>query len=437
MNENKNIEEILKKIADAGKLDPPNEAWIHIANNLPEKKKKGGLFFPFLWFFVASSLGFLLYFLFSKEKIKTQNYTENYNSVVEVPSENLYKTSQPNTLVESVILPENSNQNIVNSHDSSNKYNNSVTYTIGHHTGQDKIKNPIYKNDQIESQKVISMNSEIAYSSSFPSNIVENIEGLEKLDPLKLLISYNSNLRLLKLNPKYCVDFKNKNSPLFFFDIYVGLGSPLKNIAVDAQIDNPLLELRKETEKPWYVWTLGGAIGLEFDNNISISSGIQFHQIKEKFNFEQEGVKKIIVTFEPDGTPLDTAYITGKSIENGEIKYNLIDIPITLGYSLNTSDKWSIKIEAGPIFNLSMAASGKIISNESYIRRREDLALFEKSIGIGLYGGLGLERKIGEKSIVYLKPNYRYSLKNWNIDNSPIQIKYNSFVLNLGFKKYF
>lgn len=440
MNRSNNLDKLLRDVARSGKMSPPDDTWMNIVAELDDNKRKRTFLLPVLLGCIGLSFIVLsFYYIYAGKYSKSPEDHLVFKEIEYVAdgSEAHVKqiTGTDKTFAQdpeyisasasSFLLSDSFSIKLADEDDWLSMNDDPVLMLPG--AG---IRDGLPEEDKDTYDDL--------YDNEKPATErYSDVMHLEKLPAPVYFVQYKLPLHIGKNDSEGCPDFKQAAKPSLFINIFGGGGIPHKSMETFSVENSTILELRNQTETPWYIWTVGGMTGIQFGNNLSLSSGVQFVQIKDKFYFEEEGVKKFIVTYHADGSPIDTIFITGRNIEIGEVRYSLTDIPVMIGYGLELGNQWRIRFDAGPVFNLFMRSSGKIMTGTNEVSRRENMDLYHRSVGLGLAGGFGIERKLGEGSVVYLKPNIRYNLHTWNLESNNIHLKYNSFMINIGYKKYF
>jgi len=230
-----------------------------------------------------------------------------------------------------------------------------------------------------------------------------------------------------------CPSFSNKRQLVPFVEIGGLLGRQFKTLSgVGEQF-----EIRSASESDWYLWGTNISAGIFFTRQFYAGVGLEVTQGKDKFYHEVESLTKMIITFDQAGIPIDTSLQNGKQIDQGEIRYNAIDIPVFLGYQ-RSYGKWEIGIEALALFNLSFKAEGRMFNKTlDFSRVENESNVYKNKVGLGLQGALVFRRYLNNGFSMHLKPSYKSYLNEINVLENDISTRIRMFKFNLGVTKVF
>lgn len=233
-----------------------------------------------------------------------------------------------------------------------------------------------------------------------------------------------------------CYQF-GKNRTHVFVQTEAGVGIPMRQLKASGASDI-LAENIKETVSPWFAYNASLQGGLIFGNNLFISSGLNYTEIKEKFDYIKTGVTQIVINIDPiTNQPIDTSVITGKLINSGENTFQLINIPLSFGLQQRMG-KWAIIPEIGGILNIRSDIKGKVLFNDRNINRIENHRdMYRKTIGYSLYAGVAVHYLLNDKMSIYLKPYYVKSVENWTLSTASFESSFDLININLGLRYIF
>ena len=198
-----------------------------------------------------------------------------------------------------------------------------------------------------------------------------------------------------------------------------------------------LLAAREDSESEWYNWGGQFHVGLNVNHNLYFGTGLEWSQAKDKFKYEDEGITKIVIDLDPDGNPIDTSLVSGMFISTGEVRYNMLDIPVFAGIS-KSMGSWNLGIEAAALINLSFSAEGKIVNQELDIKRADNgTKVYKDGISLGLRGSIVLRRYLSDGFSFHIKPSYKTYLADINQDAYPLKTRLGMTRLEMGFRKDF
>lgn len=169
----------------------------------------------------------------------------------------------------------------------------------------------------------------------------------------------------------------------------------------------------------------------EFSSKISLSIGVLG-------NYKRYDRSDLIL--------LDRSDLDGQIYEMTQVKTSnlvLVEIPLDIHYTFFRSDKWRIYATAGlsanAIFSRTYTGSQEVAINSLSISTDLNSDDFERGLAEGgaapqniylsLGGGVGVERKLGDKLSLYLVPTYRHGINTVHGD------LIHTFNVNIGIKK--
>jgi len=229
-----------------------------------------------------------------------------------------------------------------------------------------------------------------------------------------------------------------------FVEAYSGIGIVTRELYDPAVGTDSYSIIRNTTETPLEAWHLGFKYGAYLKKNISVSTGLEYSQITERFSLsetmqsENETQNDVITDLfiSALGDSLITTGIgRGTSTFNRNYKiYNRLksySIPVQLGWTA-CFNKWSLGVEAGTQINLAFGFSGSILDSDLALNSAP--AVFKSRIGLSWVGGLNVAYAFNDKFSLSLRPTYKM-LPNLIDDNQSEQVqRYKIFAVGLGLR---
>lgn len=417
MNLNNDI--FLKRLADQYEAEPPGFVWENISVQLKKNKKRKLLFYIFLTGIIVS--GFSLLFLKNYPNHSTKNSITGFNKNLNSTKTALNLSPSPaakeiysGSKVSKLPLTGNEkkiNFSLIDSFNYALNNNEILKSASDKNTNKDKLN----KSENIEPRV-----SEYTTSLSQKMNIESRIDK-------KMKIRFGDDIK--------CPEFGNSKK-MMYAELGMTGGYHIKTIGDGS--NQKLASWRKDTESNWYSWGAYGAFGINITKNFYIGTGLDYTQSKDKFNRSSEEITKMIITFDPaTGAPIDTSFVTGKLVNKGEIRYNMLEIPFTFGLVKEYQD-WNFGIELSPLYNFNFTAKGKIINDQQIISTIEKEApVYKTSLGFGAKVSFLIRRKIADGLSVQLKPGFKTYFKNINDNNYSLPTRYYLIYLSAGIRKDF
>lgn len=288
----------------------------------------------------------------------------------------------------------------------------------------------------------------------------ENPTETDESTPANLLIAnakeQNENnalnaLEMLKLSelfhgkPDPCYAFNpydsgKKGPPHFYIDV---LGGPMyANRTLAAKNDDlaSYATIRDSTETSRLGFNSTIRASLVLANGIALRSGVAYTQINEKLDLFDGTTTDIAIYEIKDvhgniiGTQTDT--IIGQRIKTTYNRYKMVDIPVILGYEVRDRN-WTIALNGGAYFNVLFEQKGEFLSPDLTTvnftsTEEEHYDAFNNSVGMSLFGSVGLHYKIGNRLHLMAEPQFRYFMDSFTNADYPLQQNYWAVGMNLG-----
>jgi hypothetical protein len=179
--------------------------------------------------------------------------------------------------------------------------------------------------------------------------------------------------------------------------------------------------LRERTESPYLSYSAGFRIGMGWNNGVAFKTGFNYSNINEKFSYTDPNsvqIKTITTVkyiYDDQFNIIDSI----KTTENVEIpgtntvtqynKITLYDIPLLVQYTIPGKRRLSYSLVLGPLVNLSLTQSGKILDPYSNkLVKLEEAQIYKNNIGLSFYGGLGINYQLTKNVQMSIEPNFRW-----------------------------
>lgn len=160
----------------------------------------------------------------------------------------------------------------------------------------------------------------------------------------------------------------------------------------------------------------------------SLRTGIQFTQIRESFNYINR-FPEVSQILDPGGggLVLDTVFIQQGPAINQSNQYNLIDIPVIIGFEKRFK-RWTFSAHGGPRFNIGLQQEGLLINENLQavsFASEEGQQAFRNTLGISWYASLGLQFELSPGIHLLLEPNFSFG--QGSITRTPYQVQQRYF----------
>lgn len=210
---------------------------------------------------------------------------------------------------------------------------------------------------------------------------------------------------------------------------------------------------RKQDEKVQSAFSLQLRAQYKLNPVLSLRSGIAYSRINEQLNHSRtESYTEIIdrqVTgyiLDPINGPTQVTYTVRDTVNhssttqvNSNNRYTFVDVPVLLNYTFYTSNKWSLGVSGGPMFNLVFQQRGYILSpNQGEVIDLSTSANpYRTYAGVNLMLNASASYSLNKHFDIVFEPGIRYGLSSLtNAPNGMIQ-KNNSLNLFTGLRYNF
>ena len=423
-----NTEQFQHKIAQSNTENPPDFVWENIAQHLDKKRKRNAVW---IWILVSGILTGAAGYLYFADKqtiiAKVEDKSPSFKIITtdgnSLSNHGLKQQIEDSEHKHVFSVTDEQKANIVSTPKSLSRSDvkNNANFTEHISKKTDRIVSENRVEEQTEITNAISEKVEIAALSA---NLLDACNSITKNE-----IKWKDDI--------ICHDFRIRKRKSYFVEVGLQLGRPIKTIS-GSDTEKPLLDLRNQTERTWYSWGAYGKIGMYLYKGIYASTGIEFMQSKELFILEKEAITKMIINFDPNtGLPTDTSFVTGNLVNKGEIRYNAIDLPLSVGF-LSNVQKWNFGAEVSARINLKFSAIGKTYNQNLALTRIENEGnMYKSNIGLSLKGSVMIGYHIFRKTTVILKPYYLWQTKPVNDASNPVVTKLNNVGVELGVRRDF
>lgn len=237
---------------------------------------------------------------------------------------------------------------------------------------------------------------------------------------------------------------------IFKNDLYLEVyGSPdyvqkMSNSGITGSLN--YLKKKDSSENIMGSYTAGVRLSKTLGEHFVVKSGIQYSQVNEKFNYTNENEIRFITVVtirtiirSPGDTLIirDTSLVQqqGTRVKTTYNKYRSLDIPLILGYEWG-GEKLRVSVNAGIILNLQSWQQGETLDT-NYIPAAFNSKAgmnFKRNIGLSIYAGLSVIKKVGKNSELFFEPYFRKNLGNMTESTSVFQQKFNTTGISIGLR---
>jgi opacity protein-like surface antigen len=240
-------------------------------------------------------------------------------------------------------------------------------------------------------------------------------------------------------------DRKNRNTD-WHLEVYTSPDLAFRSVTNNSASSSFLL--RKDSSESMRIgYTAGIRLVKPITENILLKTGLQYSQINQKYVYRTENEVKtttVVSVRTIIRAPGDTVIVRDTSIlqqigyKNNTVinRFRSFDIPVTVGYQFGNEDL-KIGINAGVIFNVSSWYQGVILDSSLAtvpLVKGSPAMVYKSNIGLGLYGGISIVKRLSDDMHVFAEPYFRYNLSNMTTPRSSYNQKFSLGGISIGLR---
>jgi len=285
----------------------------------------------------------------------------------------------------------------------------------------------------------------VTFSGNFePGSIISLSKGNFGLSGLMQRQQINSAYSKKFKNIIVCPPYKTRNTD-WFAEVYVSPDIAFKSIE-NKSATQQYLAKKDSSESMRLGYSAGVRLVKPITDNFLVRTGLQYTQINEKFTYRTEDEVKTITVISvrtiirgPGDTlrVTDTSTVQQVGYKTNSIKnrFRSFDIPVTVGYQFG-NDNLKFGINAGVIFNISSWYQGVILDSSmaAVPISKGTNQVYKNNIGLGIYGGISVLKKMGENTQLFFEPYFRYNLSGITSGQASYQQKFSLGGLSIGLR---
>lgn len=379
-----------------------------------------------------------------KDAVEKNNVPENIINSAE-PTNHSYTATKKTGLISSPIInglttSDNSNHHQLDLRPTSPVKNKGLTvtpYEIFKENKLTAIDDPMEKRvDNIEDyQQTLLTAVTIPYNFNITNGMANPMD--KKLSTF----NHTSQFRNIIVCP---ADNKNRNSD-WYLEVYASPDYTFKSVSNNNAA--PLYMLKKDSSESMQLgYSAGIRLAKPITNNILLKAGIQYSQANEKYVYRTENEIKTttVVTVRtiirgPGDTVLvrDTSTLQTIGFHTNTVynQYRSFDIPVMVGYQFGNDDL-KFGINAGVVVNLSSWYEGVVLDSTLAVvpLQKTGNTIYKSNLGLGLYCGLSIVKRLGDDMHIFFEPYFRYNLSNMTTDQSRFNQKFSFGGLSIGLR---
>lgn len=242
-----------------------------------------------------------------------------------------------------------------------------------------------------------------------------------------------------------CPTDRKRRNPDWDLEVYISPDMAFKTVSNNSATAQ-LLNSKDSSESLRPGFTAGFRIVKPLNDYLSIKTGLQYSQINERFTYKTENETRTttVVTVRsivraPGDTLIvrDTSTLTQVGFKTNTVKnrFRTLDIPVLASVQFgNDNLKWGIT--AGAIVNLSSWYEGVLLDSSlaAVAVGKDNGMMYKKNIGLGLYAGFHVTKRINYNTQIFFEPYFRYNLSNMTTTGAPFNQKFSIGGLAMGLR---
>jgi len=297
-------------------------------------------------------------------------------------------------------------------------------------------QNPISTDKQAENHLLNNSSSRNPNHISQKENIL-NPHYLQLLPLLEKSESYLIPARIPDY-PEVVTTMTNRNKKTklrnsFNIELFGGIGFPIKNTSYAGRITSYPASV-KSTESPWYTLSAGLYAGYVFKNKFSIYTGIDYLMIVENFKYENNTKLKYFTA--PNAFNLSTGWYSGVETTVGDIRYNLLSIPVQVGYQFSHAH-WTIEPRIGINYNFLTQSEGFILNPEGNVSKREENNPKISKLGLSYTLAANIEYSTDKHIGFFVRPQFNLLQNKFDFAPQSLKVGYSIPDLRVGIRYRF
>lgn len=246
-------------------------------------------------------------------------------------------------------------------------------------------------------------------------------------------------------NVVICPTDRKQRNPNWDLEVYVSPDMAFKTISNNTATAQ-LLSQKDSSESMRPGFSAGFRIVKPLNDYLSLKTGLQYSQINQRFTYKTENETRTttVVTVRsivraPGDTLIvrDTSTLTQVGFKTNTVKnrFRSLDIPVLASVQFGNEDlKWGIT--AGAIVNVSSWYEGVLLDSSlaAVAVGKDNGMMYKKNIGLGLYAGFNITKRINYNTQLFFEPYLRYNLSNITTTGAPFNQKFSIGGLALGLR---
>ncbi|MBL7760593.1 MAG: PorT family protein [Sediminibacterium sp.] len=257
-------------------------------------------------------------------------------------------------------------------------------------------------------------------------------------------ISYGNHTGNIK-NTILCPSDKNIRNTDWDLEVYASPDLAFKSVSSNTA-SQQFMSRKDSSEAARVGFTAGFRIVKPLNDHFQVKVGLQYAQINESFTYKTSDeiktttvitVRNITLANGTVVTVIDTSVLQQAVNKYNTVhnRYKHIDVPVLLGYQFGNDDL-KIGINAGVIVNLSSSYKGVMLDSTlspQPIDKNSSVG-YKTNVGLGLYTGISITKRINYNTSVFAEPYLRYNLSDITTPESVYKQRFSVGGLSVGLR---
>ncbi|HJV19498.1 MAG TPA: outer membrane beta-barrel protein [Sediminibacterium sp.] len=258
------------------------------------------------------------------------------------------------------------------------------------------------------------------------------------------VVAYNNHAGSIK-NIIICPSDKNLRNTDWDLEVFASPDLSFKTVSSNTA-SQQFMSRKDSSESARVGFTAGFRIVKPLNEHFLIKAGLQYAQINEHFTYKTADeiktttvitVRNITLANGTVVTVSDTSVLQQAVNKYNTVnnRYKSIDVPVLLGYQFGNDDL-KIGINAGVVVNLNSSYKGVMLDSTlspQPIDKNSSVG-YKTNIGVGLYAGFNISKRINYNTSVFAEPYLRYNLSDITTPQSVYKQRFSVGGLSLGLR---
>ncbi|MEN9963916.1 MAG: hypothetical protein RL582_1011 [Bacteroidota bacterium] len=448
---------INEKLGDVN-LPVPSSVWEAIAEN-QNKKRRAGFWWKFSFSVFVTLVIFTAgiayrYYNSDSKQISGTNLTESNNAIILKQEDD--GLSNQNSKINTINAPIESNEFSVSGpaiNEETNR-NQKEKEQIQNEKANESVQlQSVIENDGMKNERKRHLSSRkksiihAGAANDFSDDLTQDVRGEDETvidkeyqqitsDPNQVQVQLDRTMESIRSNKKrHLYNFSKliavKQNKLFqketipcpkpevaakksSLEFYAGTDFLLRKFTDTS--NTSYLNQRKETQTFKSAFQIGVRYNRSIGRGFSLSGGIQYNQINERFRHTQGNIINYTYVIDASGDTVQTIQTISARYKQITNRYRMFELPFMIGYDLR-SENIGVRFNAGVMLNVHSFYKGEVLDKQSIpvsIANTEPVGVYQmnRSLGLSFVCGASIFYAIQGEKYLFVEPHFQYRTKN-------------------------